>query len=261
MDLKRIDAHEAQRLVAEGYVLLDVRSVPEYAAEHPQGAFNVPFLHRTAQGMLPNADFSKVVQAVFPDRDARIITTCQMGGRSVRAAAELQNLGYVNVVDLRGGFSSERDDAGAIVHQGWRDSGLPTETGEPSDRSYGALEARATPPKPAEPAHAHSHGPQASADGMNRFASDKRAVQCQKLGRQLPGLKRRPYPGPLGERIFAEISAEAWNQWVEHSKMIINEYRIQASDPQSMKVLMEQCEAFLFGAGVAKPEGYVPSAQ
>ncbi|CAN0555274.1 unnamed protein product, partial [Laminaria digitata] len=86
-----------------------------------------------------------------------------------------------------------------------------------------------------------------------------RKVHCVKLDRDLPGLKRRPYPGPLGERIFNEVSAEAWNEWVEHSKMIINEYRINSADPSAIKLLMEQCEAFVFGEGVERPEGYVPT--
>jgi Fe-S cluster biosynthesis and repair protein YggX len=98
-------------------------------------------------------------------------------------------------------------------------------------------------------------------DGVNRFASANRRVQCARYGRELPGLKRRPYPGALGERIFDEISAAAWDEWVEHSKMIINEYRINAADPNAVQVLMEQCEQFLFGqAPVARPEGYVPEA-
>ncbi|MEM7675726.1 MAG: oxidative damage protection protein [Myxococcota bacterium] len=94
---------------------------------------------------------------------------------------------------------------------------------------------------------------------MNRFASAKRRVQCVRRNQELPGLKRRPYPGELGERIFREISAAAWDEWVEHSKMIINEYRINSADPESMRLLMEQCEQFLYGgAGVERPEGYVP---
>jgi Fe-S cluster biosynthesis and repair protein YggX len=84
-------------------------------------------------------------------------------------------------------------------------------------------------------------------------------VFCKKLNQELPGLKRRPYPGPLGERIFQEISADAWSVWVEHCKMILNEYRIHSADQNAMKMLMEQCELFLFGEGGMKhPEGYVP---
>jgi Fe-S cluster biosynthesis and repair protein YggX/rhodanese-related sulfurtransferase len=264
MDLTRVSAEEAKRLIdVEGYVLLDVRSIAEFGDRHAAGAYNVPFLHKTAQGMIPNQDFAKVVQGLFPDPETRLVTSCQMGGRSVRAAAELKSLGYRNVVDLRGGFGSEKDDAGRVIHPGWLDSSLPVEEGGGGDRAYESLFARVFP-KPEAPAAvaphaAEHHAP--SGEGMNRFASDKRTVACVKLHKTLPGLKRRPYPGPLGERIFQEISAEAWNQWVEHSKMIINEYRIQTSDPKAMQLLTEQCEAFLFGAGgVKRPEGYVPES-
>jgi Fe-S cluster biosynthesis and repair protein YggX/rhodanese-related sulfurtransferase len=238
--------------------------MPEFAEGHAVGAHNVPFLHRTAQGMLPNEDFERVVRALFPDPGTRLLTSCQMGGRSVRAAAELRSLGYQRVVDVRGGFASERDDEGRVVHAGWRDSGLPVEEGPGGERSYEALCQRALPPEPAPAAAtpgpeapAHDHG----AEGANRFASDRRRVRCVKLGKELPGLKRRPYPGPLGERIFAEVSAEAWNGWVEHSKMVINEYRLNTADASALKLLTEQCERFLFGDGGARPEGYVPEGR
>src|SRR5262249_8447329 len=143
MNLKRITADEAKRMIdEEGYALLDVRSMPEYGAEHAQGAFNVPYLHRAPQGMIPNPDFSRIVQALFPDTGAKLITSCQMGGRSIRAAAELMNLGYTNVVDLRGGFGSERDDAGEVVAQGWKDAGLPIETGETPGRNYKEIQLK-----------------------------------------------------------------------------------------------------------------------
>src|SRR5688572_15531460 len=137
MDLKRVSAEEAKKLLdQEGYQLLDVRSMPEFSAGHPDGAYNVPFLHKTPQGMIPNQDFARIVQFLFPDRSTKIITSCGMGGRSLRAANELKNLGYQNVVDLRGGFSSEKTDDGAVVHLGWQDAGLPVEEGEPEGRSY-----------------------------------------------------------------------------------------------------------------------------
>lgn len=267
MDLKRISADEAKKLMErEGYTLLDVRSAPEFAEEHPAGALNVPFLHKSQHGMVPNPDFTRVVRELFPDPSAPLLTSCQMGGRSVRAAAELKNLGYTHVIDVRGGFGSERDDEGRVLHPGWKDAGLPVEQGDSPGRSWEDLRAKAIPPQPeAQPAPAPAAGAPSlpPGAGMNRFASDKRTVKCAKLGQELPGLKRRPYPGPLGERIFEQISAEAWNQWVEHSKMVINEYRINSSDPNAVKVLMEQCEAFLFGGGASgpKPEGYVPEGQ
>ncbi len=263
MDLKRVNAEEAKKLVDdEGYVVVDVRSMPEFAEEHADGSVNIPFLHRTPQGMIPNEDFGRIVEFKFPDTNAKIVTTCAMGGRSVRAAQQLLNMGYTNVVDLRGGFSSEKDESGNIVHAGWKDSGYATETGEPEGRSYKSINNAANQARQ-EAAGDSGEAPAPAApalSGANRFASATRKVNCARLGKELPGLKRRPYPGDLGQRIFDTISAEAWNAWVEHSKMIINEYRINSADPKAIKLLMEQCEAFLFGEGVSQPEGYVPNS-
>ncbi|MEL6185511.1 MAG: oxidative damage protection protein [Myxococcota bacterium] len=83
-------------------------------------------------------------------------------------------------------------------------------------------------------------------------------MQCIKYAQELPGLKRRPYPGELGVRLFDQVSALAWNDWVEHSKMIINEYRIVSTDPKALKMLYEQCEMFFFGEGVDRPAEFVP---
>lgn len=260
MELKRISAAEAKKLMDdEGYRLLDVRSMPEFVEEHPDGAYNVPYLHKTPQGMIPNQDFARIVEYLFPDKSAKIITSCQMGGRSVRAASELKNLGYQNVMDMRGGFGGERDPDGQLVNPGWKDSGLPVEEGEPEGRSYKWINNEANKERVKEAAPAPESAAPVGDLSMNRFASDKRKVFCVKLQKELPGLKRRPYPGPLGERIYNEISAEAWNVWVEHCKMIINEYRIHSADQNAMKMLMDQCESFLFGeGGVSAPEGYVP---
>ncbi len=265
MDLKRVDPPEAKKLVDDdGYQILDVRSMPEYSAGHPEGAYNVPYLHKTPQGMIPNADFARIVRFLFPDPETKIVTSCQMGGRSVRAAAELGNLGYKNVVDMRGGFGSERDPTGTVVHAGWQASNLPVASGEPEGRSYKSINNQANQarsPKEEESVSPASEPTESGTEeGFNRFASSKRTVDCIRLKRALPGLKRRPFPGALGERIFKEISALAWDAWIEHSKMIINEYRINTADRAAMKLLQEQCEAFFYGDGAARPEGYVPGA-
>jgi Fe-S cluster biosynthesis and repair protein YggX/rhodanese-related sulfurtransferase len=290
MSLKRITADEAKRMMDEqGYKLLDVRSMPEYNAEHPKDAYNVPYLHRAPHGMIPNADFSRVVQSLFPDKSTKIITSCQMGGRSVRAAAELINLGYTEVLDLRGGFGSERDDGGNVVVKGWKDSNLPVEAGETAGRAYKEVNNQANTAVQAAPApeaqghghdhaghdhaghdhaghdHGHSHGggghshaAAAPTGRPSRFANPNKIVHCVRFDKDLPGLKRRPMPGALGERIFAEVSAEAWEAWAEHAKMLINEYRLNPSDPRSQDLLMQQCEAFFWGDGARPPEGFMP---
>ena len=85
-----------------------------------------------------------------------------------------------------------------------------------------------------------------------------RMVECAKLGTQAEGLDRPPYPGELGIRIYNEISREAWQMWVNHQTMLINEYRLTPVDPKARKFLEEELEKFLFGDEVTKIEGFVP---
>ena len=80
-----------------------------------------------------------------------------------------------------------------------------------------------------------------------------RTVQCALLKKEAPGLDRPPYPGPLGARIYEQISKEAWAQWVKHQTMLINEYRLTPVDPKARKLLETEMEKFLFGAGSEKP--------
>ncbi|MDD5374359.1 oxidative damage protection protein [Acidithiobacillus sp.] len=87
-----------------------------------------------------------------------------------------------------------------------------------------------------------------------------RMVQCVKLGREAEGLDRPPYPGALGARIYREVSKEAWQGWLKHQTMLINEYRLSPIDPKSRTFLEKQMEAYFFGEGAQSPEGYVPPA-
>lgn len=89
----------------------------------------------------------------------------------------------------------------------------------------------------------------------------ERTVFCKKLNKEAPGLAQQPIPGALGEKIFNEISAQAWSDWQNHQTMLINEYRLSMIDPKSRKFLLEEMEKFLFGGGSAKPEGYVAPKQ
>lgn len=85
-----------------------------------------------------------------------------------------------------------------------------------------------------------------------------RTVHCVKLGIDAEGLDFAPWPGPLGQRIFAEISKPAWQQWLAHQTMLINEYRINPLDPKARQFLGGEMEKFLFGGEVKTPEGYKP---
>jgi Fe-S cluster biosynthesis and repair protein YggX len=87
-----------------------------------------------------------------------------------------------------------------------------------------------------------------------------RVVHCVKLGREAEGLDFAPWPGELGKRIFENVSKEAWQQWVQHQTMLINENRLNALNPEHRKFLQSEMEKYFFGAGSDKPAGYVPPA-
>lgn len=95
------------------------------------------------------------------------------------------------------------------------------------------------------------------ADEKQQGAQQVRMVKCVKLGRELPGLDRPPWKGELGKRIYENVSKEAWAMWVNHSKMLLNEYRLNPLDPNAQKIMEEQMELFFFGEGAKVPEGYV----
>jgi len=85
-----------------------------------------------------------------------------------------------------------------------------------------------------------------------------RTVHCALLGEDLPALEYQPYPGELGKRIVAEISAKAWQNWMAHQTMLINEHRLSPINPEHRKFLETEMEKYLFGKGSARPAGYVP---
>lgn len=88
-----------------------------------------------------------------------------------------------------------------------------------------------------------------------------RTVNCRKFKEQLPGLAQPPFPGPKGEDIFNNISQKAWDAWLEHQTMLINEKRLNMMDMASRKYLAEQREKFLSGEDYDQAEGYVPPSE
>lgn len=84
-----------------------------------------------------------------------------------------------------------------------------------------------------------------------------RKVQCALLGVEAEGLDYAPYPGELGQRIYENISQQAWQQWVAHQTMLINENRLTPFEPEARKFLEVEMEKFLFGQGSARPTDYV----
>lgn len=86
-----------------------------------------------------------------------------------------------------------------------------------------------------------------------------RTVHCVKLKRDLPGLDAPPWPGALGQRIYAEVSREAWEMWEERMKMILNEYRLLPFQKEAQQLVAKEMTAFFFGEDAAPPPGFVPA--
>lgn len=85
-----------------------------------------------------------------------------------------------------------------------------------------------------------------------------RMVNCVRLSQEAPGLDRPTYPGELGKRIYENVSKQAWQDWLRHQTMLINEYRLSPVDPKARKFLEGEMEKFFFGSGSEKPSGFVP---
>ena len=85
-----------------------------------------------------------------------------------------------------------------------------------------------------------------------------RTVHCLKLDKEAEGLERPTYPGELGQKIFDNISKEAWDLWIKHQTILINENRLSPIDPKHRAFLEEQMQKFLFEGGGEMPEAYQP---
>ncbi|HXW93173.1 MAG TPA: oxidative damage protection protein [Terriglobales bacterium] len=86
----------------------------------------------------------------------------------------------------------------------------------------------------------------------------ERMVFCVKFQKQLPGLDEPPFDTELGTRIYENVSQQAWNQWTEFCKMLLNEYRLNPARPEDQEAIVKQMEQYFFGEGVRPPEQYVP---
>ncbi len=127
--MKRITPDEAAAKMEEGYAYLDVRSVPEFEAGHPTGAYNIPLLHAGRSGMSPNSNFIEEVTRAFP-RDARIVVGCKSGGRSVSAVGLMEMAGYQDLFEQRAGFDGNGREPG------WRAAALPHSVTPEPGRAY-----------------------------------------------------------------------------------------------------------------------------
>ena len=123
-------------------IYLDVRTEGEFAQGHPTGAINIPVVFIKGPGqMAPNDDFLSVAEQVLP-KGKKLVVGCMAGGRSQRACEILEEAGYRDLTNVRGGFGGARDQSGAVVVAGWRDAGLPVYN-DVGDNSYQSLRGKA----------------------------------------------------------------------------------------------------------------------
>jgi len=134
-------AHEILKSNPEA-IYLDVRTEPEFAQGHPEGAINVPVVFIKGPGQMElNGEFVDVVaKTLAPGK--KLVVGCLAGGRSQRACELLEAAGYTDLTNVRGGFGGARDAAGEVVVTGWRDAGLPVSS-EVGENSYQALRRKA----------------------------------------------------------------------------------------------------------------------
>jgi rhodanese-related sulfurtransferase len=141
MPVKRVSPKEASDLVGQGWKYVDVRSVPEFEAGHPTGAYNIPLMHfAPGRGMTPNPEFADVFAKHFAKGD-QLVVGCKTGGRSLRASEMLIGLGFESIVDMRGGFEGERDMVGRTVEMGWKECGLSVAQAPTAGRTWEELKS------------------------------------------------------------------------------------------------------------------------
>ena len=134
-----VSPEEAKRLLDdEEYAYLDVRSVPEFGAGHPPGAYNIPLMNAGSGGMKANPHFVEVASRTF-DKDAKLVVGCKMGGRSKRAVEALTAAGFTHVVDCGAGFEGKTDPFAKVQQPGWRVVGLPVATTPEQGHDYASL--------------------------------------------------------------------------------------------------------------------------
>ncbi len=141
--MKDVNALEAFEIMKNDpdVIYLDVRSVPEFEQGHPEKAKNIPLLDLVpGMGMVPNQDFTKIVEANIP-KDATILVGCKTGGRSARAIEIMAQMGYQSLANVRTGFVGSMDMAGRITEPGWSMLNLPQCTTCEAASSYEYLKA------------------------------------------------------------------------------------------------------------------------
>jgi rhodanese-related sulfurtransferase len=132
-------------LLARGYTYVDVRSESEFLMGRPPGALNIPLQRVEGDRLVDSPEFVSVMQRLFRTSDPLIIG-CRSGSRSHAALAQLEQVGFEALVELRHGFLGARDGFGRRL-SGWVQAGLPVEVGDPEARSYARLLERVRGPE------------------------------------------------------------------------------------------------------------------
>ena len=88
-----------------------------------------------------------------------------------------------------------------------------------------------------------------------------RTVFCRKYQRELEGLERPPLPGAKGQELYEKVSKQAWQDWLAHQTLLINEKHLNLMDMGTRTYLNGQMEQFLSGKNYDRAEGYVPPDQ
>jgi rhodanese-related sulfurtransferase len=138
MPYKTVKPADAKALLDgdEGWTYVDVRTVEEFEAGHPVGAYNVPFAVRDKSGMMtPNPRFVPLMKRHFA-RETLLVLGCAAGGRSRHACEQLLTEGFKNLINMHGGFSGARDEMGRVCEPGWQACGYPVETACEEERTW-----------------------------------------------------------------------------------------------------------------------------
>jgi rhodanese-related sulfurtransferase len=146
MAIKQVEPLQAHEALTNnpGAIYLDVRTEDEFAQGHPAGAINIPVVFIKGPGQMEvNPDFVMVAEKVLP-KATKLVVGCMAGGRSQRACEMLEEVGYCDLINVRGGFGGARDGDGRLVVPGWRDAGLPVTT-DLGGATYQAQRQKARP--------------------------------------------------------------------------------------------------------------------
>jgi rhodanese-related sulfurtransferase len=139
MSIQRINAQEAHEKMSEGVPYVDVRTMMEFEAGHPEGSYHIPFgVPEPRSGMMMlNPDFVPLMVAHF-DKESPVLLGCKAGGRSAHAAHLLTQEGFTNLIDVGPGWSGGPDGSGQYA-PGWANCGLPFSRGDGGERSFESL--------------------------------------------------------------------------------------------------------------------------